>query len=444
MVSMLDRLHFTMKLKLASDLHIGTGERERLSADQTKQPANDADAAPPEVALVARGFDGKPIIPATAIKSALRRELRDEALSNRLFGSIKSAGGTGNVGCIWLEAASWKSSPSDCPDLPHWCGGNRQAFIQTHVAIDRKSRTALGQKLYCVERVPAGTVFELSGEILATDSEARDHLERISSLLSHGILLGADERHGAGKVVLEGVPVYVRHWFDAASAERVSDGAKSFQWNSKAATRTAAPAIRLECLGPYVSLDNTKLEGNLRGAARRAPNQPTLSPASLLGVLRTRCAWLSWTIADLTARGDDPFRDAISRDNIGELTSTERLFGVNGWRGLVRLVSLALEGVPARPYTSVAIDRFTQGPLDEALYSTEIFVGNRLSFALELEQRAGFPTTEDHKLFGALVADVRARGLMLGHGTNKGFGWFEPQALQPAQTASGRGQGRQG
>jgi len=79
--------------------------------------------------------------------------------------------------------------------------------------------------------------------------------------------------------------------------------------------------------------------------------------------------------------------------------------------------------------TSVKLDHFSGAPIDKALFTTHAVVGTRLELALALRDRGGAatPRTADRALFNKLQSDIKKNGLMLGYGSGKGFGWFEPR-----------------
>lgn len=195
----------------------------------------------------------------------------------------------------------------------------------------------------------------------------------------------------------------------------------------------AAPALTsamldLHCPGPYLTVDASKLEdgGNTIPAAGRN-GKPSLPPESLMGALRQRCAWLAVLEG---GDGDDPFRKPDTWTEPVDLTRTERLFGVAGWKGLVRIAKLDITaGTLARqPYMSVAIDRFSGANLNSTLFGLSNYEGTKASVTLELVARGSWPSDEDKALFKGLIADIcrpdTGEGLLLGHATNRGFGWF--------------------
>jgi hypothetical protein len=83
--------------------------------------------------------------------------------------------------------------------------------------------------------------------------------------------------------------------------------------------------------------------------------------------------------------------------------------------------------------TSVKLDRFTSGPIDNALFKTGAFLGVALDAAFAIEARPpSLPAGErkmDDDLYEELLQDIRTNGLVLGHGGNKGFGWFRHEKV---------------
>ena len=75
--------------------------------------------------------------------------------------------------------------------------------------------------------------------------------------------------------------------------------------------------------------------------------------------------------------------------------------------------------------TGIAVDRFTGGTIDGALYSVAAYVGSAFVATLTVERRGGYPNVADRALLDCLLGDLAGEGLLLGHGTGKGFGWFD-------------------
>jgi CRISPR/Cas system CSM-associated protein Csm3 (group 7 of RAMP superfamily) len=458
---MLEHISFTARLRLRSDLHIGTGGTGELSKLRSSFKPDDPEKDP-DVALIARDHDGRPIIPATALKGALRKAALagyGRETAERLFGAVKytSPDGTdetGQIGLVWLRFAPMTETPLP-GERPFW-DAQARTIITTHVAIERRTGTAADKKLFCVERVPEGAGFELRGVYIGTRADAESDLPLALGALAaeNGLAIGADGKTGGGRIGFDNPPGRAmpalacrRRYFDAASGEVRDEGPFPIGMALPAAEANngAAPRFRLtlSCRGPYLTIDPERPRGgNVIPAARRNSDPPTplLPASSLIGVLRTRAAWLAAT--DATPDDDDPDGILVTGQDPRTLTRTQRLFGVAGWRGLVQVAKLDAEnGSRAETLPSVVIDRFSGGTLDSALYMVEAFAGVRFTVTLRLDRRCWrdaatgveteWPSDADSALFHRLLLDLQDEGVMLGHGTNRGFGWFDVEKIEP-------------
>ncbi|WP_254434844.1 RAMP superfamily CRISPR-associated protein [Magnetospirillum sp. UT-4] len=194
-----------------------------------------------------------------------------------------------------------------------------------------------------------------------------------------------------------------------------------------AAPRPADAVLRLSCRGPYLSLDSsTRQRGRVRqegddpiplSPLLDRQGRPVLAGSALTGALRERAAWLE---AIETGAVDD--RDKVYGSGGKTLTATERLFGVNGFRGVLGIEAITcLKAGERVEITTVALDQFSMAPLDGALFTTQAFAGCAYRVGLRLDRRGN---DDDRAFLARLLDDIKDDGLMLGHGVNKGFGWF--------------------
>lgn len=458
-----ERFELTLKLELLGHLHIGSG------AERTKRrDAGEGDDETTDVALVVRDADDRPVIPGTSLKGALRAHAPAD-IADRILGTVgalrersEGAGNdgsgqwesTGRIARLWLDGLTLVDAvtPTSVEGLTVADGQVAGAFERTGVALDRRTGTAEDKKLYTQEWVPAGSVFEGRATLFLDDADEDELRGQLAQLLTplvgeDGLPLGADRRHGMGRVRLVDL-VVVRRRINPATLDldridepTIGPAVRKAAQPVGAAT-TPAMALTLTASGPFISIrEKAKAEGADRETTQPLEHagRPWLWPSSLLGVLRTRAAWLA-ELARL--RGDDSFaparavEDAMDDpnrvirkvDEVATLSSVERLFGVTGWRGLVEVVSLApRDGAECRDLTSVAIDRFTGGALDQKLFTTTVFLGAVFDVGLALRPRGGWGEGADAELFEQLLDDVDTNGLELGHGAAKGFGWFDAE-----------------
>lgn len=407
---------FSGGLLLESDLHVGDGD-----ADGNR-------------ATFVRDVRGNPIIPGSTLKGALRACF-DRGTAGKLFGTAKDDG-TGNMGRLIFYSARLRPGTADPCDLPAGEAGIARA---AHVAIDRARGGAEARKLFEMEMVPAGARFDFDGVALATSTEAEDDIRTALAPLAASLALGRGTGRGNGCLRLEPETVAtVRRRLDiSGSAPRVVEDAPQDLVISASSKIEPGEPFSLLCPGPYLSRNPEESapdgRGNILFSLRRNRSTPVLWPESLYGVLRKRCAWIART--DATADGDDRFRVLSEREEPEALTRTERLFGVSGWRGLVCLSDVALSGgqrMSARGegIAGIALDRFSGAVLDGKLFFADAWTGMTLTFTLGLDQSRCLDAG-DQALFHALVAEIRLEGLQLGHGTNRGFGWFDPPETPP-------------
>ena len=453
-----DRLEVTLALELAGPLHIGSG----ISEPRPELQKPDMEAAP-EVAQIQRDHHRNPIIPATTLKGALRAAATLPAsVLDRLLGEQGDAQKErGRIGRLWLETAVARSGMGvDHSGSTSGGGTIDRGFVKTGVQIDRASGTAEDRKLYHREMVGDGTVFDATATLFVDgldEAAAIDDLARLLAPLTQepGLSIGGQTRQGGGRLRL-GDAVVKRRRIDPATLDLVHERTDLGRNLIELAQGHAVDGVpltarlRLTCEGPFISIRD-KSEGD-DGRETTKPlergGKPILWPSSLLGALRTRAAWIA---ACAVLRKDDRFapgrephevdrrNDAIRRvDEVAGLSSVERLFGVAGWRGLLAVASLTDDKAsrPVRlPITSVTINRFTGGALDQRLFTEETFVGAGFVVDLTLEAR-GEPVAADAALLDHLLQDIASNGLELGHGAAKGFGWFEVAVSRPDAEAA--------
>lgn len=129
---------------------------------------------------------------------------------------------------------------------------------------------------------------------------------------------------------------------------------------------------------------------------------------------------------------------------------------MSGWRALVEVGTIRFLGsaawsddgtwtagpVRTTDLTSVKLDRFSGAPIDNALFTTRAYIDPVFRVELRVRNRTGALNGKavldaDLTLWDRLVEHLVRRGIVLGHGGNKGFGWFRCE--QVTKGADGRG-----
>lgn len=425
-------------LTALSPLHLGSGEARLYDAVRAQTDKGAGEMI--EVAAILRDGAGRPYLPGTSIKGALRARTPGPAC---VFGQVDDKqDGEGVMGRLWIYGAEHKAD-GPLADLPYGerNGGPANAFVAARTRIDRATGTADDHKLFHAEMVPAGTTFSFRAKWLTdrTGAELEEELAAVKAALAplvaaEGVALGRGGRHGQGRMRLS----------DVTATLVPLDGTKKLltEWTLEPpAPKTDIVRLKLTGDGPYISIDSSKRqrggkanendpEANILRPLKSGKDTSALTGPALLGALRARAAWLD---------GGEDDRDKVYKPG-DALSATERLFGVTGRRGLLAVAEISVvdPGTP-QVFTSVKLDRFSSAPIDGALFSVEAFVDPVFEVALRLETRDTEPVPEDARaLFDKLLEDVEAMGLMLGHGGARGFGWFGVEIENSSAAGTGR------
>jgi CRISPR/Cas system CSM-associated protein Csm3 (group 7 of RAMP superfamily) len=413
-IAPLQRVDYSFVLEVLSALHIGTGETrlyvpEGKTADQGWH-----------IQTIVRDHEDKPFLPGSSIKGLLRgiaRQLGDDG--DVLFGSIRQDN-TGRMGALQVRGAS-QIKPGVASGLPYAKDG---VFITARTAIDGGRGISETNKLFHAEAVAPEARFcvRLRLEVRADLQGLEQLLLKILAQLSvaEGVGLGADGASGLGRIRLV-EKVSCTSWsLDAKSGALRADREQSVFLSEPVIHASSCVELVLGCDGPYLQNDfswdkdqrqqeknKTQDEDAAHLKPLRRKEVPYLTGDSVSGFLRARLNWLK-AVADM-------------RKEDADYLNSERLFGKTGERArlTVRITHSRAGGTMKN--TSLRVDRFSGGAIDNALFVTESDYGVRFRLVLELDGRA---SEDDDKALKALEADICQNGLQLGHGTGKGFGWF--------------------
>jgi CRISPR/Cas system CSM-associated protein Csm3 (group 7 of RAMP superfamily) len=441
---------------VVSPLHIGTGSpRPPIPEMQagTNEPI-------PEVAAIQRDHDGRPYILGSTLKGLLLR-LGQAVLTpdqtDRLFGTIKTEN-SGVMGALFVRGATQtQTQAGDATGMPYVAMAaealGRGVYIAMRTAIDGASGTASHARLFSREMVAPGAKFEFRLVLETTPGtsaqQAQELLSCVAALLkilsaAEGESIGAGQADGMGRVRVGTNVTY--HRVTLGADGRLNPVLVTAPQPAPAATRKrTAWRVTMVCEGPFLIADSSHRPPGDRehadgapadrldpaaaqvSAQRRGLNDPLLPGESLMGALRARAKWLC------ALRGgappgpppSEPLNDAA----MAALSPLDRLFGVTGFRGLLTLGQLDVRSATRWSYTSVKLDRFSGAPIDQQLFGTAAFIDVKVELTLVLAGRgkvggAGMPTVDDNDLAAKLMDDLKKNGLMLGHGGNRGFGWF--------------------
>src|ERR1039458_6823530 len=198
----IDRWRIAALIETDSPLHVGDGDRVAISTRDCVRES--LDGADPNYASVFTGQNGKPYLPATSVKGALRAwataHKLDEALIREVFGHPDRSGAI-----TFHDAPLKRVTPPKDPKYRFWCG-TRCTALSPQVVIDPATRSAQESLLYYVEYVPEGAVFELTLTAQNTTEPQRGLLmyvlENAFRRVGRPARLGGGAANGWGKMSL--------------------------------------------------------------------------------------------------------------------------------------------------------------------------------------------------------------------------------------------------
>ncbi|MBP7339269.1 RAMP superfamily CRISPR-associated protein [Niveispirillum sp.] len=415
------RMEIRAALVTESPLHLGDGG---VASKKLKKSDQDED---PLLSTLLRGGDGLPFIPGSSLKGLLRGLMAGREQTDALFGvpklDKKNHGRMSHV-IIWGGSCV----PEPVTAAPYAAQLGSTSFAAARTAINPETGTADAHKLFFQEMLAPGTKIPLDMLLIADDGQTLDQqwqaLLPLLARLAHGAQLGKGKSDGQGRVrLLPGTLTVSRHALQG-------DGTMSMTpVTVPDLSQVTPPAhagrtwnLTLTCPGPFAVLDSSRKRDRKAGqeADKDNPalagqsldgNLPHIPGTSLMGALRAQARWLralEGEPGDGTPAGD---ADAV-----------RALFGTTGHRGRLWLEQLTVTAGTKWDVTSVKLDRFSGAPIDGALFTTRTYTGVAATATLRLMPDVDDETTS---LAKELLAAVQDEGLMLGHGTNKGFGWFD-------------------
>lgn len=414
----------TLQLITKTPMHIGAG-----FSIPVKYHKSDGSTDTADFALIQTDGDGNPYIPGTTLKGVLRSLLGPDD-AKQLFGDVGDIGKPGKLvvgGANFIEMGEIEGRLDVITEASGAIAARGTLMVQ-RVSIDQSTGTAADKKLFLQEMVPPCTRFELALR-LSDQLEVND--PRVSALLKRlkveGIHLGRGTNDGSGHLVLESVND------QAGNAPTLSGDIATLKKPSKTFKVTLSGADTFGVLGVTNRRQGNNEANNRLEALRSARGTAELPGSSLSGAMRAKANWFA-------AR--QLLRDDItdSEERREKLTDPDhpiqRLFGrdaevvkKNGqsFAGLLKIATIKAADSGPRAMPQIKIDRITQGTIDGALFEMEMFMDAHFEVTFEIDARAKPNDIAFAKEFFAYLADQSdpSSGLMLGHASNRGHGWFD-------------------
>lgn len=424
------------------------------------------------------------------------KENHDNALFGLIRNNAEEGEPTGQPGTLIVSGGSMIKAGNygSAPFVDRLGNARGGVFVAARTRVDRESGTAANRALFHEELVTPGTIFRVKLEIDARarvnrskshDSnnsssgagvrmsepqspsaaaceqrcalaDARSHATRLVEILAaltvkEGQQIGKGQADGAGAIRLHAIKTTGYRLETSGHFQPFLLKANGFpdltkEALEKLAVATTSTNISLVCAGPFLVLDSSKKRergqehvGSRRPhlvAQRWRDNLPMILGYGISGSLASRVEWLAQVHMAINSR---QFQRLWPDNTAGRaaVTPVDLLLGMTGFRGLMSLFDVRVHEAMPWDVTSVKIDRFTAGTIDDALFKTGAFIGGRIDFRLHFDERRATALERNasdlasrigqaRELLELLRTSIDQDGLQIGHGGNKGFGWFEP------------------
>lgn len=371
-----------------------------------------------DLPLLADPYDGRPLLTGASLAGAMRNYV-NEFLNNYKLQEDKQSGET-----LLLERSSEKDDPNTATELIFGAArrddeGDQSALIvhdalgreetmqierRDGVRIDHKTRTAVDQAKFDLNLLAAGTQFDLCFELIITESML-PHLTKIEKTLAlalYGlqakqISLGGRKRRGYGECEAKNWRVWQ---YDLTQA----DGLKGWLThdylspeNSPAANDDILALLTNDLpedqrqqfeLDAHFAIDGSVLirsgfESDFGPdmahleSSRNGKLVPILSGTSLAGVIRGQALRIARTVSDNETEATDFVQNLfgfMSEENIKERAASR-----------VSVKETEITGGNPLVQNRVAIDRFTGGALESALFSEQPLFGGNANIQLAIK-----------------------------------------------------------
>jgi CRISPR/Cas system CSM-associated protein Csm3 (group 7 of RAMP superfamily) len=433
--AILKRIVVEGDLRLLTPTALGNGDAESL----TDMP----------LLLDTAGDKPLPLLTGASIAGALRNYLRayeqgfnnpedkdkKDRLAVELFGAVKGDTGSDENGDTGGEQSRLIVDDA-LARIPS------RAEVRDGVRIDGRTRTAEDKFKYDLELLPAGVIFPLRFELLINTGTDEATLKRALALALHGletseIALGGRKTRGFGRCIVEGWRVATYNLRERAEllAWLASD---HLTWGyalppDSICTGTAAKALDAELPendqrrsfsiiatfaleSPMLIRSEEMLESSTSSESQEpktgiqpdvvhlhnSQNQPVLPGTSLAGVLWARATRIVHTLYPNGAKAPIDLNDLFGRDmhkDKGNPSASRLIVHESEIKGGKTLVQ-----------NRVAIDRFTGGALDTALFNEAPQVGGDVELTIAIRE----PKEPEKGLLLLLLKDLWTSDLPIG------------------------------
>ncbi len=408
-----------------------------------------------DMAVLRDPKEGVPLIPGTSLAGALRNYLAD------VLGGYRSKEAE-EVAALFGAARSHdegSQSPLIVFDAFGTLPAEAAPEIRDGVAIDPATGTAEAHKKFDFEVLPAGTVFPLRVELIVESSKQEARLLGLLATaldgLTHGdMALGMRRSRGLGMVKAQDWKAF-RHdlttaqgwigWVTSDHENPIEDHGQAYH-SAAEALSAACPSLRIQKFEDrrrrlLVDLA-LELDGDLlvRSPATEAgapdvvhlhsAGKPVLPGTGLAGALRAQALRIARLVRETQGDGDAWVERLFGPRFRGENAKAQN---ERAMASRLRISESFIENGKDRKQTRIAIDRFTGGVVETALFDEGVLVSGKLKVRFELRDS----NDAEEGLLLLLLKDLLAGEIPVGGAAAVGRGvlrgtarvWF-PDSMQ--------------
>jgi CRISPR/Cas system CSM-associated protein Csm3 (group 7 of RAMP superfamily) len=437
------RHRITGTLTTVTPLHVGDGNVGDLW-DRSQGKFTAESTAP---STIITDHEGKPCIPGSGLKGPLRALAKKWIPEhvNKLFGHENAEDSNAAAGAAMFYSAFHRSGTNAAATItektatlstdlthPYW-NAKRRTAVDTHVSINRQTRTADDSKLYATEYVPPDEVFHWE---IITEDLSDEEVAALLFLLEniHQTFIGAATSSGWGKMTWQMAKIEI---FDQAQLDAwLKDPTQNIPWASYTPTNAQQSHVTANTLtihlaiamqSPWLTRDarqkgrkeaekdkNKKQEMPASVPRRNHANLTILPASSFRGTLRSHAERILRTVGLSCPAHPEGETDQPSL--------AAHLFGHSGAMAALRFADLVPTSSATNKQEHVAIDRFTGGAAEGAKFTDEVVGATTLNGTLLLDTaRLKHPAALG--LLAHLLRDLAEGEIPLGSGSAKGRGF---------------------
>ncbi len=403
--------------------------------------------------LVVTDINGLPYIPGTSLTGVLRHMIDNEAVSSDIFGYQKKNSGAGSkliitdaimIGEEGLPMDGVRRIDFNNPFYKHF----KQMPIRQHVRMTEFG-TAADKGKFDGQVAYKGLRFVFEIELYSTFEKDNNFSSILDLLQDKGFRLGGGTRNGYGKFAVKKIETRSLHLNETSDMEAYLSKSSSLgcDWGGYSTYKLSADekgsaweTFHIELVptdfflfGSGFSDDEADMTPVVEDFVEWKDGRPyfvegTLLPAtSIKGALSHRTAFY-WN------KLNNRFADDSNGLTGGNNPAVAALFGTSGEevddgrisRGNVLIDDVIIPKLDSKLVNHVAIDRFTGGALDGALFTEKVVYGKDLNVCFDISvcKKAFDDDMTIREAFELALKDLKEGMLPLGGGTNRGNGTF--------------------